>query len=195
MLGGNKFRLRQGFALQNAWDAGLPAGLGLRCAVRTSHVRFSLFPKELWMRLTNALVSGTIGARKGGFAVAPYLCRDYYIIMEKIPRITLLHLTYAGIITCRLGCHFFCRTLHLTYPGITHLPSGGQPKRQKEKRNSMGVSLLSYVGEVTSRRSGRGSRPPCVPAGSRGGAGSAAGRRPGRRCRPEGWEPDSSRLG
>ena len=62
MLGGSKFRLRRDFAAQNARDAGLPA------------VRI---PKELWGRLTNALVSGTMSARNGGFAVVPYLYRDY----------------------------------------------------------------------------------------------------------------------
>ena len=68
--------------------------------VRTSHVRFSLFQKELWMRLTNTLVSGTISARNGGFAVAPYLCRDYYAKTFLFRDcIVLLHLTYAGIIT------------------------------------------------------------------------------------------------
>ena len=30
--------------------------------------------------MTNALVSGTISTRNGGFAVAPYLYRDYYSI-------------------------------------------------------------------------------------------------------------------
>ena len=74
------------------------------------------------MRLTNTLVSGTISARNGGFAVAPYLCRDYYSGDERTDlqkaKVTpylcrdyysddhgdaqlsqLLHLTYAGIIT------------------------------------------------------------------------------------------------
>ena len=32
-------------------------------------------------RLTNVLVSGTMGARNGGFAVAPYLCRYYSTIV------------------------------------------------------------------------------------------------------------------
>ena len=80
MLGGNKFRLRQGFAGQNDWDAGLPAALtsGVWCEPPTPV--FSLFPKEPWGRLTNALVSGTMSTRNGGFAVAPYLCRDYYAV-------------------------------------------------------------------------------------------------------------------
>ena len=33
------------------------------------------------MRLTNALVSGIMNARNGGFAVAHYLCRDYYTVL------------------------------------------------------------------------------------------------------------------
>ena len=50
---------------------------GLWGWVRTVWVCFSLFKKELRDRLTNVLVSGTMGMKNGGFAVAPYLCRYY----------------------------------------------------------------------------------------------------------------------
>lgn len=53
---------------------------GLWGWVRTVWVCFSLFKKELRDRLTNVLVSGTIGMRNGGFAIAPYLCRYYFTI-------------------------------------------------------------------------------------------------------------------
>ena len=88
--------------------------------VRTSCPCFSLFPKELWGRLTNALVSGTMSARNGRFAVAPYLCRYYYSVVITIMRSSnLLHLTYAGIITPPAYVWYVGRLrLHLTYAGI-----------------------------------------------------------------------------
>ena len=105
MLGGNKFRLRQGFAAQNAWDAGLPA-------VRT--------PKEPWDRLTNTVVSGTMSTRNGGFAIAPYLYRDY-----------ITSSTLFAVLTMK--------KLHLTYAGIKH-----NPKRQKAKLHES--FAFSYTG-------------------------------------------------
>ena len=51
-------------------------------------------------RLTNVLVSGMMGARNGGIAVAPYLCRYYYSSGSVLTDVTFwLHLTYTGIIT------------------------------------------------------------------------------------------------
>ena len=44
MLGGSKFRLRQGFAAQNAWDAGLPAGMD-SCGANLLPLFFT-FPKR-----------------------------------------------------------------------------------------------------------------------------------------------------
>ena len=116
MLGGNEFRLRQGFAAQNAWDAGLPA------------VRI---PKEQWGRLTNTVVSGTMSARNGGFAVAPYLCRDYYNTSSLAPAMKnfvapYLYRDYCfGILISTVSPE---KGLHLTYAGIKY-----GPKRQKAK--------------------------------------------------------------
>ena len=67
--------------------------------VRTFHTCFSLFQKEPWGRLTNTVVSGTMSTRNGGFAIAPYLSRDYCFGYDGLessrPK---LHLTYPGII-------------------------------------------------------------------------------------------------
>ncbi len=116
--------------------------------VRTSCPCFSLFPKELWGRLTNALVSGTMSARNGGFAVAPYLCRYYYhsahIQASIKPCCTLpmqvLLLLKKGLCIDRKGVapylyrYYYCVhdgidgvavLLHLTYTGIiTHVFPG-----------------------------------------------------------------------
>ena len=107
-------------------------------------------------------------------AVAPYLCRYYYTPI----RVSFLLSNVAPYLS---GYH----------PPPPRRPAK-TPKRKAKLHGSFAFVLCR---EVTSRRSGRGSHPPCVPADSHGGAGSAAGRRPGRRCRPERWEPDSSRLG
>ena len=110
--------------------------------VRTSCPCFSLFPKELWGRLTNALVSGTMSARNGRFAVAPYLCRYYYFIgvclfdsgLHVAPYLCRYY--YFPGLHIRAYCQARCtlpmqvlllvesincarpRKLHLTYPGI-----------------------------------------------------------------------------
>ena len=57
------------------------------------------------------------------------ICRYYYtpLVTGETAEDITLHLTYAGIITLQ-KYFLLCRMLHLTYPGITHLPPGGQPK-------------------------------------------------------------------
>ena len=72
------------------------------------------------MRLTNALVSGTISARNGGFAVALYLCRYYYMLFKKeisfLPKVALYLCRYYYRLSLRYNK--FVKTLHLTYAGI-----------------------------------------------------------------------------
>ena len=115
-------------------------------------------------------------------------CKKQRICCCTLPMQGLLLLTFRHPKFSATGC-----TLPIQVSPTS--PPGGQPKTPKRKAKLHGSFAFVLCREVTSRSSGRGSRPPGVPANSRGGAGSAAGRRPGQRCRPERWEPGSSRLG
>ena len=94
---------------------------GLWGWVRTVWVCFSLFKKELRDRLTNVLVSGTMGMKNGRFAVVPYLCRDYYRIKSRW-RLRQLSCTLPmqGLLLIKsiVQCHHCCSGCTLPMQGL-----------------------------------------------------------------------------
>ena len=78
--------------------------------------------------------------------VAPYLSRDYY----KFPLPTRqnfhrLHLSYAGIITLYRNCIAYANPKVAPYLSRYHPTSHQEVDQNTKKRNSMRVSLFSYI--------------------------------------------------
>lgn len=124
--------------------------------VRTVWVCFSLFEKGLRDRLTNVLVSGTMGTRNGGFAVVPYLMQ--VLLRLDVPTKNLVHpsctLPNAGIITY-YSLFFYSgnKVQSLVFPNNHSIPKEVAPYlpryHQTKKRNSTRVSLFAFYASVT----------------------------------------------
>ena len=98
-------------------------------------------------RLTNVLVSGTMGMRNGGIAVVPYLCRYYY------PLLSLYTAIYNFRCTLPKSRYYYFFILASYKHANWKLYRSATPYLPRyhpnKKRNSTRVSLFAFYASVT----------------------------------------------